>query len=64
MSPLTPEEELKEFRLKYPTPDKDSTLVFTSEAPPELCPKGHILESFGKCTQDCFESDQLGRVSL
>ena len=60
MSRLTPEEELKEFRLKYSTPDEESILVFTSEASPEYCPKGHIIESFGKCTQDCFEPQWLG----
>lgn len=32
-------------------------IVYTSETPPEICRKGHVIKSFGECTQDCFESD-------
>jgi hypothetical protein len=46
------------------TTDRDE-VVHTSETEPKRCPKGHNLEQFPECTQDCFthsDHELLARI--
>lgn len=47
---------VKDSLVEVPT-EPVSRIVYTSQTPPEICRKGHVIKSFGECTQDCFESD-------